>query len=67
MYKFTQDSKMNEGQFWSHNAIVCQIELVNLTALCFLLQYGNVIVALADDDAGSVTAEKAIQVSSSKH
>jgi len=48
MYKSTQDSKINKGQFWSHNAIVCQIELVDLTALCFLLQHGNVNVALAD-------------------
>jgi len=60
-------SKVNKEQFWSHNVIACQIELVDLTALCLLLQHGNVNVALADNSAGSVTAEKAIQVSSSKH
>jgi len=43
--------------------IVYQIELVDLTVLCFLFQHGNVDTTLADNGAGSVTEQKAIQVS----
>ena len=52
--------QQNKGQFWSHNVIVCQIELVDLTVLCFLFQHGNVHTTLADNGAGSVTEQKAI-------
>jgi len=40
---------------------------VNVTALCFLFQHGNVNTTLVDNGAGSVTEQKAIEVFSSKH
>jgi len=42
--------QQNKGQFWSHNVIVCQIKLVDLTVLCFLFQHGNVDTTLADNE-----------------
>jgi len=45
----------NRGQFLSHNTIVYQIELVDVTVLYFLFQHGNVNTTLADNGAGSVT------------
>ena len=40
---------------------------MNVTALCFLFQHGNVNTTLVDNGAGSVTEQKAIEVFSSKH
>ena len=57
----------NRGQFSSHNMIVYQIELVDVTVLRFLFQHDDVDTTLVDNGARSVTEQKAFEVFPSKH
>ena len=57
----------NRGQFSSHNMIVYQIELVDVTVLRFLFQHDDVDTTLVDNGAISVTEQKAFEVLPSKH